>query len=103
MLNGEGADRMPNAIEVKALEKFQIWVKYSDGVTGVADLSELKGKGVFSAWSDEREFQKVHLGDSGQIRWSEQIELCPDSIYLRITGQKPEDLFPSLKAASTRN
>ncbi|MDQ7054219.1 MAG: DUF2442 domain-containing protein [candidate division KSB1 bacterium] len=53
---------MPKLIEVKPLENYRIWVKYSDGVEGVVNLSELVGKGVFAAWKDYREFQKVHIG-----------------------------------------
>ena len=89
---------MPQAIEVKTQENYRIWVRYSDGISGVVDLSDLKDKGVFRAWSDYREFQKAHIGDSGQIQWSAQIELCADALYLRITGKTPEDIFPRLKA-----
>ena len=88
---------MPRPIEVKAGENYQIWIKYSDGIQGVVDLSDLVGKGVFAVWKDYREFQKVHIGPSGEIAWSEEIDLCPDAIYLKITGKKPEDLFPKLR------
>jgi hypothetical protein len=72
-------------------------VKYSDGTEGVADLSDLVGKGVFALWNDYEEFKKVHIGASGEIAWSEEIDLCPDAIYLRLTGKKPGDLFPRLR------
>ncbi len=87
---------MPAPIEVKPLENYRLWVKYSDGVEGVVDLSYLVGKGVFARWADYREFQKVHLEPGGEIAWGEEIDLCPDAIYLQITGKKPEDLFPQL-------
>ena len=51
---------------------------FDDGVSGVVDLSELVGRGVFALWGD-------------------QIDLCPDSLYLRATGKKPEDVFPALR------
>ncbi len=28
--------------------------------------------------------------------WADQIDLCPDSLYLRAASKKPEDVFPSL-------
>ncbi len=31
---------MPFPIEVKALERYRIWIKYSDGAEGIVDLSE---------------------------------------------------------------
>jgi len=90
-------DVMPRPIEVKPLEEYRIWVKYSDGVEGVVDLSDLVGKGVFAVWKDYREFQNVHIGPGGEIAWSEEIDLCPDAIYLKITRKKPEALFPKLR------
>jgi len=87
---------MPRPIEVKPLDNYRLWVKYSDGVEGLVDLSEFVGKGVFALWNDYREFQKVHIGPGGEIAWSEEIDMCPDAIYLKITGKKPEDLFPKL-------
>jgi hypothetical protein len=91
---------MPKPVAVKPLESYRIWVEYSDGVEGVIDLSDLVGKGVFAVWKDYREFQKVHIGPSGEIAWGEEIDLCPDAIYLKITGKKPEDLFPKLRELS---
>ena len=89
---------MLKPVDVKALPDHRIRLKYSDGVTGEVDLSHLVGKGVFLSLSDQETFRKVSLGDHGQIRWSDEIELCPDALYLEITGRAPEELFPNLEA-----
>jgi hypothetical protein len=83
-------------IEVRALPGYKIFVRYEDGASGVADLSHLAGKGVFSFLSDPREFAKVHIGPGGAIAWNDDVELCPDRIYMEVTGKKPEDVFPNL-------
>ena len=88
---------MPVPIEVRALERYRIWVRYSDGAEGIVDLSDLAGRGVFLLWDDEQEFRKVSIGPSGEITWGDQIDLCPDAIYLRLTGKQPEDIFPKLR------
>jgi hypothetical protein len=88
---------MPIPTEVKPLDNYQLWVKFSDGVEGIVDLSELAGEGVFTLWDDYREFQKVYIGPNGEIAWSEQVDMCPDAIYLRIIAKRPEELFPRLK------
>jgi hypothetical protein len=88
---------IPTPTEVRPLEDYRIWVQYSDGVEGIADLSHLAGKGVFALWNDYRQFRSVHIGPSGELAWSDEIDLCPDAIYLKITGMKPEDLFPTLR------
>ena len=93
----KGNELPPKPVEVKALEGYRLWIKYSDGVEGVVDLSDLAGKGAFGLWKDYREFEKVYIGAGGAIAWGEEIDLCPDALYLRITGKKPEDLFPKLR------
>jgi hypothetical protein len=34
---------------------------------------------------------------SGDLKWDNEVDICPDSLYLSITGKKQEDIFPSLK------
>jgi hypothetical protein len=86
---------------VKALPNYRVYLKYSDGAEGEVDLSDLVGQGVFEAWRDYRFFEQVHLGHGRQIRWSDEIELCPDTLYMRLTGKAPEELFPKLKREFT--
>lgn len=88
---------MLTPLAVKPLENYQLWIKYSDGVEGIVDLSEFAGKGVFALWNDYREFQKVHIGPGGEIAWDDQIDMDPDALYLKITGKQPEDIFPKLR------
>lgn len=85
------------ATEVNAVPDYKIWVKFSDGVEGEVDLSYLVGKGIFKKWENRRFFEKVHIGQRGDIIWDDTIDLCPDAIYLKVTGKSPEELFPSLK------
>jgi hypothetical protein len=84
--------------EVRALPNYRIWVRYEDGVEGEVDLSHYAGKGVFEAWTDEAFFRSVHVAAHGSIAWDENIELCPETIYLELTGKKPEDVFPRVGA-----
>jgi hypothetical protein len=90
---------MKKAIEVRPLSGYRIWLKYDDGVTGEVDLSHLAGRGVFKIWADRKVFEAVHVDQSGAIAWSEDIDLCPDALYLRLTGKAVDELFPKLKPA----
>jgi len=83
-------------VEVKALSDYKIWIRFADGVEGEVDLSYLAGRGVFSSWQNYTAFQEVHLGPRGEIAWTDEVELCPDSIYLKLTGKTPEEVFPNL-------
>lgn len=77
---------MPIPIAVKALPDYQIWIRYDDGVQGEIDLSDLVGRGDFAAWSDPTFFRAVHLTSHGAIEWGNDIDLCPDALYLRLTA-----------------
>lgn len=90
---------MPRPIEVKALPKHRLWLRYDDGVEGEVDLSNLAGRGVFEAWDDPAFFASVRLGPHGEIQWGDTIDLCPDATYIRLTGKSPEELFRRLKQA----
>lgn len=82
---------------VKALSGYKIWIQYSDGVEGEVDLSHLVGKGVFSAWKDANVFQNFRVENGRSISWTDEIDLCADSLYLEMTGKAPEDIFPKLR------
>ena len=81
---------MNRPVKVKALPDFRISVEYGDGVQGVIDLSDNVGRGVFAPLTDEAFFRTVHIGQYGQIAWSEEIEICPDAAYQEITGKMAE-------------
>ena len=87
---------MTRPVEVKALPNFRIWLRYDDGTQGEIDLSDLAGRGVFKAWDDVAVFGAVRLGSHGAIEWGSDLDICPDAMYLRLTGQSPEAYFPSL-------
>ncbi|PYK21763.1 MAG: DUF2442 domain-containing protein, partial [Verrucomicrobia bacterium] len=58
-------------------------------VEGIIDLSDQVRYGVFAPLRDEALFRNVQIGDRGQIAWSEDLDICPDSAYLEITGKIP--------------
>jgi hypothetical protein len=76
--------RRPTSVE--AISGFRLRISYPDGVEGMIDLSGEIGRGVFAPLADEAFFRTVHLGQFGQIAWSEEIEICPDTAYREITG-----------------
>ena len=88
---------MAKIIKVRILKGYCLELAFDDGVGGVVDLSELVGRGVFALWSDLHVFEQVRIGSFGELVWGDQIDLCPDSLYLRVTGKKPEDVFPALR------
>jgi Protein of unknown function (DUF2442) len=88
---------MHKIVQAKAAENYRVELVFDDGTRGTADLSGLAGRGVFTLWNDYAEFRKVSIGESGELVWSNQIDLCPDSLYLKVTGKSAEEVFPALR------
>ncbi len=89
----------PTAVEAR--ECHLIWLRYSDGSEGEVDLSHLAGEGVFEAWNDRAFFAAVSITDYDAIAWGEELELCPDALYMQLTGKSLAEVMP--KAASLLN
>ncbi len=81
----------------KALADFRLELQFDNGERGVVDLSSLAGKGVFAAWNISGVFESVSVNEQGAVEWPHEIDLCPDALYLRMTGKKPEEVFPALQ------
>ena len=88
---------MLRALEVEARPDYHIWIRYADGCEGEVDLSNLVGRGVFKLWHDPAAFENVRIADDGAIRWSEEVELCPDATYMKLTGKSLEEAISGFK------
>jgi hypothetical protein len=83
-------------IEAKPQMGFRIFLKFNDGTAGVVDLSSFAGKGVFSKWLEFGFFDTVRVNTCGVLEWPCGLDLCPDALYMQLTGKSPEDLYSSI-------
>lgn len=81
----------------KPLPNFRLELKFSNGESGIVDLSSIVGRGVFVAWNEPGSFERVSVTDHGAIEWPGELDLCPDALYLQMTGKKAKDIFPALQ------
>lgn len=96
MTNATGR-AIPRLTRVEPREGYRIWLRYDDGSSGEVDLSHLAGQGVFAAWNDRAFFESVRVTDYGAVAWGEDIDLCPDKLYMDLTGKKVEELMPGFR------
>lgn len=81
---------MIKIVGIKALPQFKLRVKFEDGAEGVADLSDLVGKGVFLKWKEPGFFESVFIDPKSRTAaWPGGIDLAPESLYEQITGKSP--------------
>ncbi len=79
---------MHKIVFVQPLAPYQVMIRFSDGVEGQVDLSDLAGKGVFALWNDPAKFAQVSIDPSSHtLIWPGDIDLCPDTLYQDLTGQ----------------
>ena len=85
---------MIQPVEVKARQDYKIWLRYEDGAAGEVDLSHHAGRGVFKAWDTQGFFETVRITDYGSVAWgdSDDLELCPNDLYMRLTGKTLDDI-----------
>jgi hypothetical protein len=93
---------MRKITHVEVLQAYRLELTFDDGTSGTVDLSDLAGKGVFACWNDRAAFAQVRVGSSGELVWGNQVDLCPDALYLKATGKKPEEVFPALRQEPAR-
>ena len=85
----------PTAVEPR--DGYRLGLRYSDGAAGEIDLSHLVGQGVFAAWQGRDCFAGARLAEHGAIVWDEDLELCPDALYLQLTGKPLSAIMPAVR------
>ncbi len=85
---------MIRPLEVKPKQEYRIWLRYEDGSSGDVDLSHHVGRGVFKAWDQPGVFETVRITEYGSVAWgdSDELELCPNDLYMRLTGKALDDI-----------
>ena len=83
---------MLHPTEVEARAGHRIWLRYSDGTAGEVDLSRWVGQGVFAVWNEPGCFERVYIAPHRAIAWSDEVELCPDALYMELTGKSLDEL-----------
>ena len=83
---------LPKLTRVEPRGGCRLWLEYDDGTSGEVDLSHLLDLGIFMALRDRSRFEQVRITDHGAVRWTDDLELCADSLYLRLTGIAPAGL-----------
>ena len=87
--------------EARAVDRFHVFLRFDDGVSGTVDLSHLAGRGVFSAWLEDGAFERLSISAAGALQWPGDLDLCPDSLYLQLLGKSAAEVFPALQNSLT--
>ena len=84
----------------KPLENYKLDLKFTSGESGTVDLAHLAGRGVFEAWLKPGIFEQVSISEVGALQWPGELDLCPDAMYLQMTGKNAAEVFQARDALS---
>ncbi len=86
--------------QAEPVEALKVKLTFENGVVGTVDFSEPAASPLFDPLKNYDFFEGVSIVRDGRaLAWGEELEICADSLFLRITGKKPEEIFPKTKAA----
>jgi hypothetical protein len=83
--------------EAKPVDRFRVFLRFDDGMSGVVDLSSIAGRGVFRAWDQEGVFEQLSISPEGALVWPGELDLCPDSLYLQVVNKSAAEVFPAAR------
>ena len=84
-------------VEAVPRKHFRLFLRFEDDTAGEVDLSALAGRGVFAEWDEPGVFEQVGITEAGAVEWPGELDLCPDSLFLQLTGQPVEKVFPNVR------
>ena len=84
-------------VKAQPLDDYKIRLEFADGGIGEVDLSHLAGRGVFARWNNYENFKKISVEGGRWLAWSDDIDIDADTLYMKLTGKTPDELFPILK------
>ncbi|MEO5946475.1 MAG: DUF2442 domain-containing protein [Chitinophagaceae bacterium] len=77
--------KFPKVITAISKGKYNIHLSFEDGVEGIVDLSDMAGKGIFTAWDKDDNFNKVFIEkESGAIAWPGNLDIDTLNCYIQI-------------------
>jgi|TARA_B110000259_G_scaffold179492_1_gene219087 hypothetical protein len=77
-----------NITEAEYIKDYMLWIKFNNGVFGVADFKSILGQEIFQELVDDEKFIK-HAVDHGTITWDSdnefgEIDIAPEYVLEKL-------------------
>jgi hypothetical protein len=79
---------MLHVVKAEYREQYKIWLEFSDGAKGVADLADLLWGPVFTPLRDIEQFRKFKVSPIFHtLVWDNGADLAPEALYDRAVSR----------------
>ena len=73
---------VPNPIEVRAIEKYKIYIKFKNGEEKILYMKEMLDKKYYHKMKDYEYFKNVKISKTGiTIEWEDGEDIAPENLY----------------------
>ena len=73
---------VPEPIEVRAIEKYKIYIKFENGEEKIYDMWDKINRKLYEKLKDYEYFKKVKICKSGiTIEWENGEDISPENLY----------------------
>jgi len=73
---------VPHPIEVKAIEKYKLYIKFKNGEEKILDMEDKIEKNYYQKLKNYEYFKNVFISKTGiTIEWKEGEDISPENLY----------------------
>lgn len=73
---------VPNPIEVRAIEKYKLYIKFKNGEEKILDMENNLDKKYYQKLKDYEYFKNVRISETGiTIEWKNGEDISPENLY----------------------
>lgn len=73
---------VPEPIEVKAIEKYKLYIKFKNGEEKILDMGQDINEKFYAKLKDYEYFRNVKISETGiTIEWQNGEDIAPENLY----------------------
>lgn len=73
---------VPEPIEVKAIEKYKLYIKFKNGEEKILDMEPELNEKFYKSLKEYEYFKKVKISETGiTIEWENGEDIAPENLY----------------------
>lgn len=73
---------VPEPVEVRAIEKYKLYIKFKDGKEKILDMEQEINEKFYKKLKDYEYFKNVRISETGiTVEWQNGEDIAPENLY----------------------